>query len=240
MAVISKKLRAVYFDITKVGSSSLKEILWELDKGAPFKGRGAARVKNNIRWRLASAKLVKPRNIHEQEGYQTQKFTQAQVPDGFVSFALVRDPLARIKSAWRDKVHHEQFRWRDEEMDIKNEGLPLNPSFGEFVDNFHEYRAVSRPARIHTTPYSWHLGDNIKFFHHVFKLEELNELHNFISDRLGRQVRGKHANKSPVEQRDYELKSHQVDKLLKITKPDYELLKGMYDQDVAAQQISSY
>ncbi|NOD36583.1 MULTISPECIES: sulfotransferase family 2 domain-containing protein [unclassified Ruegeria] len=237
MAVISEKLKAVYFDITKVGSSSLKEMLWELDSGTPFKGRGMVRIKNNIRWRLACAKLVKPRNIHEQEGYQTQKFSQAYVPEEYVSFALVRDPLARIKSAWRDKIHQKQFQWRDEEMDIRNEGLPLNPSFGEFIDNFHQYRAVSRPARIHTTPYDWHLGGNIEFFDHVFKLEELSDLYDFISERLGCPLPGKHANKSPIEKRDDQLKSHQVDALLKLTKPDYDLLGGLYDQETAAQYI---
>ncbi|NOE35824.1 sulfotransferase family protein [Ruegeria sp. HKCCD7318] len=237
MAVVSEKLQAVYFDITKVGSSSLKEMLWELDSGAPFKGRGITRIKNNIHWRMASAKLIKPRNIHEQEGYQTQKFSQAHVPDGYLSFALVRDPIARIKSAWRDKIHLKQFQWRDEEMDIRNEGLPLDPSFGEFIDNFHQYRAVSRPARIHTTPYSWHLGNNIEFFDHIFKLEELSELHNFISRRLGKPLPTRHANKSATEHRDHHLKEHQVDKLLKLTKPDYELLKGVYDQHAAAQQF---
>lgn len=229
MAVISQVLKAAYFDVTKVGSSSLKEILWELDHGAPFKGRGVARVVNNLRWRLASAKLVQPRNIHEQEGYRTQIFSLSEVPEGYVSFTLVRDPVARLKSAWKDKVHRNQFRWRGEEMDIENEGLPLDPTFGEFITHFHEYRLVSRPVRVHTTPYSWHLGEDIGFFDRAFRLETLDEMNAYLSDRLGRPFPVHHANRSGTSRRDATLTRRQIDTLLQITQPDYRLLGDMYD-----------
>ena len=239
MAVVSQALKAVYFDITKVGSSTLKETLWELDKGAPFKGRGIVRVGNNLRWRLARAKLVKPRNIHEQDGYHTRKFGLANIPVGYASFTLVRDPAARIKSAWRDKIHGNQFRWRGEEMDIENEGLPLNPDFGEFIDHFYDYRAVSRPVRVHTTPYSWHLGDDIEFFDSVFKLEAIGEMNEFLSERLGRPFPIRHENKSAPDVREANLTARQIDRLLQITEPDYALLRDMYDIGTAQEMLAA-
>lgn len=237
MAVVSQVLQAVYFDITKVGSSSLKEMLWELDRGEPFKGRGATRVLNNLRWRLARAKLVRARNIHEQDGFRTQIFRKAVVPDGFATFTLVRDPVARLQSAWRDKVHRNQFRWRDEEMDIENEGLPLDPTFGEFIDHFHEYRAVSRPVRVHTTPYSWHLGPDLGFFDHVFRLESVNDMYSFLSERLGRPFPVQHVNKSKPGPRDSTLTERQIDALLEITQPDYDLLGSLYDIEDAEKRL---
>ncbi len=239
MAVVSQALKAVYFDITKVGSSTLKETLWELDKGAPFKGRGIVRVGNNLRWRLARAKLVKPRNIHEQDGYSTRKFGLANIPDGYASFTLVRDPAARIKSAWRDKIHGNQFRWRGEEMDIENEGLPLNPSFGEFIDHYYDYRAVSRPVRVHTTPYAWHLGGDIGFFDRVFKLEAISEMTEFLSERLGRPFPIRHENKSAPDVREANLTALQIDRLMKITEPDYTLLGDMYDIGTAQEMLAA-
>ncbi|MGQ3489542.1 sulfotransferase family 2 domain-containing protein [Roseovarius pacificus] len=239
MAVISRALKAVYFDITKVGSSSLKETLWELDHGAPFKGRGVRRVVNNLRWRLAAAKLMQPRNIHEQEGYRTQIFSLSKVPEGYITFTLVRDPVARMKSAWKDKIHRNQFRWRAEEMDIENEGLPLDPTFGEFIDHFHEYRAVSRPVRVHTTPYSWHLGEDIGFFDWAFRLEALDEMHSRLSERLGQPFPIHHANKSGLSQRDDKLTRRQIDTLLQITQADYRLLGAMYDINTAENALAA-
>ncbi len=237
MAVVSQALQAVYFDITKVGSSTLKETLWELDHGVPFAGRGLARAVNNLRWRLAKAKLARPRNIHEQTGYQTQKFGLAAVPNGYVSFTLVRDPAARIKSAWRDKIHINQFRWRGEEMDIENEGLPLDPDFGQFIDHFHAYRAVSRPVRVHTTPYSWHLGEDIKIIDRIFRIEEMDAMSEFLSERLGRRLAMRHSNNSSLDRRNDTLNRRQLDTLLQITLPDYRLLGGLYDIDAAEQRF---
>ncbi len=239
MAVVSQVLSAVYFDITKVGSSSLKETLWELEHGEPFKGRGIKRVVNNLHWRLARAKLIQPRNIHEQDGYRTQIFSKAVVPEDYVTFTLVRDPVARIKSAWRDKVHRNQFRWRNEEMDIENEGLPLDPTFGEFIDHFYEYRAVSRPVRVHTTPYSWHLGDDIHLFDHVFRLEAVEEMNAFLSERLGKPLPIHHVNKSELGQRDGKLTHRQIDALLNIAQADYDLLGGMYNIKAAEERLAA-
>lgn len=237
MAVISRALKAVYFDITKVGSSSLKETLWELDHGAPFKGRGVRRVVNNLRWRLAAAKLMQPRNIHEQEGYRTQIFSLSKVPEGYITFTLVRDPVARMKSAWKDKIHRNQFRWRAEEMDIENEGLPLDPTFGEFIDHFHEYRAVSRPVRVHTTPYSWHLGEDVGFFDQVFTLESPAAMNTFLSERLCRPFSVYHANKSNMTWRNDQLTRKQIDTLLQIVEGDYRLLNHMYDANEAEKRL---
>ncbi len=239
MAVISQALKAAYFDITKVGSSTLKETLWELDHGTPFQGRGLARVANNLRWRLARAKLMNPRNIHEQRGYLTRKFGLTEVPEGYLTFTLVRDPVARIKSAWRDKIHINQFRWRGEEMDITNEGLPLDPNFGEFIDNFYDYRAVSRPVRVHTTPYSWHLGDDIGFFDRVFRIEAIDEMYMFLSERLGRTLSTSASNVSKPDRRDDKLTPRQLDTLLEITQPDYRLLGHLYEMTAAEQRLSS-
>ncbi|WP_209509861.1 MULTISPECIES: sulfotransferase family 2 domain-containing protein [unclassified Ruegeria] len=239
MAIVSRVLKAVYFDITKVGSSSLKETFWELDHGEPFKGRGIKRVVNNLHWRLASAKLIPPRNIHEQDGYRTQIFSKAVVPEGYTTFTLVRDPVARIRSAWRDKVHRNQFRWRNEEMDIENEDLPLDPTFGEFIDHFNEYRAVSRPVRVHTTPYSWHLGNDISLFDHVFRLEAVEEMNAFLSNRLGRPFPVQHVNKSGAGRRDNTLTPRQIDALLQITQEDYSLLGDIYDIKMAEKSLAA-
>lgn len=237
MAIISKTLRLVYFDITKIGSSSVKKAFWELDTGAPFKGRGLARVINTARWHLSERKLVSPRNIHEMPGYQNERFEIATVPEGYETFTFLRDPAARMKSAWKDKINKAQFVWRGEEMDLHNEGLSLNPSFGDFIDRFEDYRLTSRPARVHSTAYSWHLGPDMGFYDHVFRLEDADALPAFLSERAGRPVPLPHDNPGGAEARDDRLSPAQMDRLFEITAPDYALLKGIYDPDVSRAKL---
>lgn len=124
-------------------------------------------------------------------------------------------------------------------MDIENEGLPLNPDFGQFIDHFHDYRAVSRPVRVHTTPYSWHLGDDIGFFDRIFRIEAMSEMSAFLTERLGRELPMSHSNNSSLDRRNDQLTRKQCDTLLQITQPDYRLLGGLYDLDAVEQRLAT-
>ncbi|PWE32899.1 hypothetical protein DDZ14_07340 [Maritimibacter sp. 55A14] len=229
MVVLAKSIQLAYFDVTKVGSTSVKETLWEMEFGRPFRGKGIDRLLHHIRWQLARRKLAKPRNIHEVEGFRCTVFGLDEVPEMFTKIAIVRDPASRIRSAWRDKIHERQFRWRSEELDVENEGLPLNPTFGEFIDHFEEYRSISRPARVHTTPYVWHLGGDLTYFDRTFTLERFDDFESFLREQSCRKVNLKHANVAPSEKRDDSLTSNQVDKLFEVTRQDYDLLSSIYD-----------
>lgn len=238
MAVISDRLKLAYFDITKAGSSSVKLALWELEHGRPFEGRGASRFAIALRARLARRRLVAPRNIHDAPGYRNQRFDLARVPEGFATFTLLRDPARRLHSAWRDKIHRAQFAWRGEEMDLESEGLPLDPGFGDFIDNFPAYRMVSRAVRVHTTPYRWHLGDDMGFFDHVFRIEDFAALEAFLAARAGHPVRLPHENSSAARARDARLSRRQLDRLFEILAPDYQLLGGLYDMTAARARLA--
>lgn len=237
MAVTCDAVRAVYFDITKVGSTTIKKAFWELDTGETFRGRGLKRVLNTARWHLSERKLVSPRNIHEMPGYRNQRFDLARVPEGYATFTLLRDPAGRIRSAWRDKVNRAQFAWRGEEMDLEADGLPLDPDFGAFIDNFETYRMISRPVRVHVTPYAWHIGPDLGVYDHVFRLEEPQPLADFLAERAGRPVPLPRDNESGADTRDDRLSPAQMDRLFQITAPDYALLGGLYDPDVSRAKL---
>lgn len=239
MAVISAALRLAYFDITKVGSSSIKLAFWELDHKAPFEGRGLERVKNALLWKLAKRKLVRPRNIHEMPGYRNEHFELAVVPEGYLRFTLLRDPAERIRSAWRDKINRAQFAWRGEEMDLEAEGLPLDPTFGEFIDHFETYRMVSRPVRVHTTPYAWHIGSDLGVYDRVFRIEAPAELDAFLAERAGRPVTLPHENSSARKARDDRLTPSQLDRLFDILEPDYAILDGLYNPAITRKKLAN-
>lgn len=242
MAILSHKLRGAYFDITKVGTTTIKTALWRLEHGADFDGSGFARLKNKLHYKLAAKGLARPRSIHETPGWQNEVFALARqgIPEGYAPFTMVRDPAARLKSAWRDKVHEAQFAWRGELMDLRGEGLPTDPTFGEFIDHFEAYRMVSRPVRVHTTAYAWHLGDDLSFFDHVFRLEEISALQAWFDERAGHPVWIPHANKSGGRKaaRDDRLSPAQIDRVFTLMAPDYALLGPLYDIDAARAKFS--
>jgi len=234
MSVVSHRLRAVFFDLPKAGSTALKHVLWKLEHGAPFDGTGLRRIGHALRWKLAARGLATPRTIHEMAGYRNLAFGIAEVPDGYDRVAILRDPASRFRSAWRDKVHRAQFAWRGETMDVENAGLPLDPSFGEFVDNWETYRLLSRPARVHTMPYEWHLGPDLDVYDRVFRLEDIAELQAYLSQRAGEAVTlGRENASAPDDTRPDALSPRQIDRLFEILEPDYALAGARYDAQAA-------
>lgn len=156
MPVISHPLHLVYFDIPKVACTSLKVLMWELDNGAPFRTRQEMTRLDRVRRRLGMD--TAPRvsgSIHYVPGYQTWSFARVQtldLPEGYDRITVLRDPIARISSAWTNKMSQDVFAARDEVEDLHNEGLSDAPGFGAFIDNFERYRDISRPVRVIRSP----------------------------------------------------------------------------------------
>jgi hypothetical protein len=226
MPVICHKLKLVYFDMPKVASTSLKRCFWEIENNRSF----ALSREEQESLRSGGDAVISPRLIQNTEGYKTRSFTNAQaVPQRYETLVVLRDPCERLHSAWSSKVRPEIFEKRNETEDILNEGLEIMPSFSTFLEKFDHYRSVSRPARIHTHPFSWHLGSELGFYQHVFRLEDMATLVDFLAARLGKSVSLPRRNPSPPEVRSSQLSPAAKDKLEEITREDYRWLQGLYD-----------
>lgn len=235
MAIVSQKLGMVYFDISKIASSSLKILLWEIENNRPYPSESKAR-RIAKRWfsKLSGDARATPKSLHNDFAWlKTKPFDpDAGLSDGYHRFTVVRDPMQRLLSAWKDKVNQKQFSRRPAEIrDLRRAQLPLDPSFGEFIDNFDAYREISRPARIHATRYDWHLGPDLSVFDSVHQLEHMDVLMALFSERLGREVSMPRSNTSRQETRSSALTDGQLNRLAEITAPDYALLGDLYDQD---------
>ncbi|MEM8716134.1 MAG: sulfotransferase family 2 domain-containing protein [Cyanobacteria bacterium P01_G01_bin.4] len=224
MPVLTQKAKLVYFDVPKVACTTIKSFFWYLDTGKQI-----TKPKGITRW---IRKLLNQTGIHDREGYQTLSFVRAgDIPAGFDTVTVVRDPIFRFHSAWKNKANQEIFTRRRESRDLWLEDVPTNPSFGEYIDYFSTYRMVSRAVRMHTYPYSWHLGPQLDAFNHVFELENLAEFQAFLSKRLGYEVTFPKQNTASLAGRDSTLTTAQRDKLRTITSQDYEWLGDRYSFD---------
>jgi len=172
--------------------------------------------------------------IHREPGYETRSFLTAQpIPAGFETMVVIRDPIDRLYSAWRNKASAPLLQKRIDE-DLRNEGLPVQPDFGTYIERLNHYRAVARPVRVHTHPISWHLGPTLDAFDHVFRIEELGALAEFLSKRLGRAVSVPHVNRTKaaadIERLNVDrLNPNQVEALRSFVAADYIWLAGAYD-----------
>jgi hypothetical protein len=232
MSVVSEKTRIFYVVVPKAACTSIKMTFLEL-------AGGAAVPPLSLTDKLLGRRVPKPRSVHQIDGYITAEFgTGAPPPAGFARISVVRDPLARLHSAWSNKVGSTVFGLRGELEALQAAGLPLDPSFGAFLENYARYRETSRPAAIHTRPLRWHLGDDLGWYDRVFKLEKLGAFEAYVSERAGRPVRVPRENPSAAVTRPLEFGSRHVDLARKILADDYALLAGHYDFDTALESFS--
>ena len=235
MPVNSSQLSLMYYDVPKVACTSLKTWFWELEHGQAFTGY-------SLRDRVLNQLVLTSKDygaIHQRELTRTQSFkTAPKPPAGYATLAVVRDPIRRLVSAWKDKVNWESFKGQKNVLyDLENEGLVTNPDFETFIEHFDEYRMVARAARVHTNSLAWHLGPDIGFYDHVFSLEALDELIAFLSRKLGKEVSLPRQNTSHSNRSEIKLSSAQVDKIVEITLPDYQWLGSLYNQQDGLEQL---
>ena len=227
MAVLSHEFRVLYHDVPKVACTTLKTFFWEAAHGRPF----APTARERVAGRLGLGR-PRHRSIHHVPGHLTRSFARVPPPpEGYARIAVVRDPAARLHSAWRSKVSVRVFRTRGESEDLHNAFVPVDPSFGDFVDHFEAYREHSRAARVHTHPYAWHLGPDITAFDAVFRLEDLDRLRDWLEERGGRPTAFPRRNETGHDDRPNGLDAGQLARLAALTAPDYRWLGGLYDAE---------
>ena len=240
MPVISHKLKLAYFDIPKVACTTLKTALWEIENGREFEASPKLPISDRIRNLISDAKAENWLDIHDIDGYRTLSYRLAKeidIPSDYDRITVLRDPIARFYSAWSNKANWKTFSARGELYDLENEGLAPSPSFPEFLREFERYRAASRPVRVHTFPYAWHLGPDLSPYDKRFKLEKMGELEEYLSQRAGVQVSLPKANRTVASREPLDLSAPEIDKLIDLTKEEYAWLDGLYDQSASLERL---
>lgn len=225
MAIVLKDLGLTYFSIPKVANTSLKQYLYHAETGRPW--AEAPEAHNNVHyyWRnLRGFPTVPPRNI--------DAFLRKNGAKDSWSFALVRDPIKRLLSAFSNRVEHHK--------DIKKNNLPLtlvhrllnvpqDPSLEQFFNRFDSYRTLHGIIKTHTDPQSVFLGGRLDHLDAIFRIEDIGALHKELVKRTGLEIALPHSETGGKKYTIDDLDDQTWDKLVKITAPEYEFLEGLYD-----------
>lgn len=171
MAAILPQAQLAYFFVPKVACTSMKSMFFEVENGWPFRDFSVS---------------GRVRNIHGVYGTAMFRDLDLSRYDGLTRVALVRDPVARIVSCYRNRIGGKDLLSRPEAAaGLAEYDLSPRPSLSEFVARLRRYRKASRVIRHHSHPLSTHLGTDPAYFHKLYPLREIDAFAADIRARTG-------------------------------------------------------
>jgi hypothetical protein len=206
------KPQLFYFPVPKNAGTSLRHWFFEIENGWPY------------REMIINGSLLKLFQLLGAPG----PFQPAPEWDGFQKIAVVREPISRLISAYKNRVlFFQQISTSDFESYQIPSGLSKQPDLNTFVEYLPEYRKIPSIAH-HTNPQSYFLGDDVGYFDRIFRFERLSEIETFLGDRLGVPVRlPKLRTEGPLIEAS-SLSSEMRLRAIEYYRSDYNLLKDYY------------
>jgi hypothetical protein len=159
VAIRIKGTRFVYFPVPKCGSTSLKTVILRHNEPEIFTDR-----------------IATIEEAHNFPGFGSERW-----PDGFRKwtrrpfirpFCIIRDPLERFVSAYRNQV---VFKGR----------MASPPDINTFALGISEYSQFSEAIRYHFAPMVEFIGERPWYYDRVFLLRDIGELPNYLGVDLG-------------------------------------------------------
>ena len=203
MSIYSAVLNIRYYPVPKVACTSVKQVFFELEHGGPYTGG----------------------SIHNEYGTPVFRANQPPRHPGELRIALVRDPIKRFISAYRNRIHgHEEAaHWK-----LRQQGLPLDlkpfPSLNEFAHDLKAYQALVPSLRHHTQPMVSFLGRNPGFYDRIFMMDDIASLEALLSERAGQPISLPVTQTGGPHYKVDELGAGEVDLLRRYYRDDYAFL----------------
>lgn len=210
-----QKQRLIYIPIPKNACSSTKEALHEIEFGRPFDAG-----------RPVNAPFI---NIHDYYKKRPGAFTgtdSLEFAVRFTRFAIVRDPLERLISCYRNRVV-DLGDLQNDVYSLQKYKLSAEPDLNTFVLNLMNYRKASKSIEHHSRPQSAFVGGRLDYLDYIFpfeKIDSLNKLLRNYSPTLKMLKRKSGGTKVDIS----ELSEEALEFATWFYKKDYALLKEYY------------
>ena len=216
--------RLIYIPVPKNACSSTKEALHEIEFGRRFDKR-----------RDINRAYV---NIHDYFKKRPKAFAGLKTLSSakkFTRFAVVRDPIKRLVSCYRNRVV-DLDDLKMSSKSLEKYGLDPHPDINTFVINLRKYRKANKSIEHHSRPQGSFFGGSLDYLDNIFMMEELDDLQYFLrsyrSDLsfLSRKSGGTSFSVSELSE---EALMHAVN----FYQQDYQLLSKFYRADVHLNRV---
>jgi hypothetical protein len=210
MAVVLQNFPIAYVSTPKVASSSIKMMLYELDTGdkwCDLVDRGGARI-----------------GIHRWRGHAPN--TPLPSLSGYFKFCVVRDPVQRLISAYRNRVVRQRQLHKVDPLVMSRLGLSPDPSLAEFVGQLASYQEASPDILHHTSKQVRFIGRDLSVYSRVFQFEDFDDLEEEVARIAGRLVNLPHRAKSTESTGS--ISNDLLTPIIAAYRDDYALLEGVY------------
>ena len=175
MPYIMPAQRMAFFFSPKAGGTSLRAFLFHVENGFPFRNY-------SVQGQPVDANKLTA-------NYRFNRVDHAAI-EGYRTFALLRDPVRRFLSGYSNRVlHYRELSIEAAGRELLQQGLPPDPDISTFVENYIGYLQCSKPMARHFLKQQAFVGTDAGFYERIFRLEEVEELADFVNAACGAQAR---------------------------------------------------
>lgn len=207
---ICAKARVVYHPAPKNAGTSMREYLFHIENGRPY----LPMILNGKKVELFMLYGV------------PEAFRPCTQLSGFERFAIIRDPISRFISAYANRILDPRWHDRRHYQLCESLGLDPVPSLERFVEGIDDYRRIPAVSH-HTRAQCFFLGDDLSYYHRVFRIEELSDAISYLESRSGVQVPFPSLKSDGPKVSRADIGSALESRIAAICEEDYRLL-GMY------------
>ena len=206
--------KIAYFPIPKSGSSSISQLLYHIINGEPY-------TKDTT----DDASV----NIHQYFNAGQCELSLDKYDDYF-KFTVVRDPIKRFVSAYRNRiVHHNDLKETLKIMNIYNQ----IPRINHFAMELEDFILRDQSTEIHFEPISKRFGKTFDIIDQVIPIEKLSTLPQILSNKaqIPEDSKLPHVQTGGPSFSINDLSKEALEKLIIFYKDDYELLADYYSPE---------
>lgn len=162
--------------------------------------------------------------------------------ESLLRFAVIRDPVERMLSAWRNRVvHHGELSDGKVSLEKLAElGVPDSPDLETFIDNLEVYRDIKGSIHTHTAPLVDFLGKDAEYYHMIFTMENSHLIEELFYVLTGtRRSMGRNQTGGPKVS-THDLDDARIRKIKEFYAEDYEVFGHLLGTSGAGVPSSSF
>ncbi|MDJ0553842.1 MAG: tetratricopeptide repeat protein [Microcoleaceae cyanobacterium MO_207.B10] len=171
-------------------------------------------------------------NIHNFWSSRSHVFQNLQSLDDYFKFTIIRDPIKRFLSCYKNRVLHHKNLWlKSVRGKLENAGLKSEPNINYFVENLENYLKSSDAIVHHASPQSQYLGEDLSIYDLICPIENLENLQQIIFQKANVEIELPQLQTGGPKITLKDLTEKSLKKLIEFYAADYQLLEDFYSVD---------